>query len=207
MYEFWLLASSCTGNTDLMGSWESSCTRKSTGHNRKKFVWSITQQINLNCSSASSLWTCRYISPGLMDLCIFKFLKWSQIWSHIDGSFSFSQFLLLSFMAQVVLLEHLLVKTKATKSVSTSAFSISCLTRSPVSFWRGFTFSLVFLLSLMLLQKLFLLLLVPLARFNFIRALAFLTWSLTAWITSLYSSQLLFLWKLLFPVSLGFFLC
>jgi len=42
----------------------------------------------------------------------------------------------------------LVVKTEANKLLSTSAFSISQVARSPVSFQRGTTFFLVFLLSL-----------------------------------------------------------
>jgi len=48
----------------------------------------------------------------------------------------------------VVWLERLLVKTEAKKSLSTLAFSISCVTKSPISLQRGPTFPLVFLLSL-----------------------------------------------------------
>lgn len=61
------------------------------------------------------------------------------------------------------------------------------------TFWRGTTFSLVFLLSLTYLQKVLLLLpLMSLSRFNSIRALPYLTLSLAAWTTSVYSSQAIY---------------
>lgn len=51
------------------------------------------------------------------------------------------------------------------KSLSTSSFSISQVTRSSISFSRGLMFSLVFLLSLMYLWKLYLL---PLMSHGFV---------------------------------------
>lgn len=71
----------------------------------------------------------------------------SQTWSPTVGSSSFSEFLPLPSMTWVVGLQNWLVKTKAKKSLSTSAFSMSRITTSSVSFWRGPTFSLVFCLS------------------------------------------------------------
>jgi len=50
-----------------------------------------------------------------------------------------------------VWLETLMVKTEAKKSLSTSAFSVSLMTRSPVSFQRRLTSSLALLLSLIYL--------------------------------------------------------
>lgn len=71
------------------------------------------------------------------------------------------------------------------KSLSTSSFSISWVTRSPLSFWRDPTLFLVFLYRYKSLSC------CPwwLARFNSIRALAFLTSSLAAQTISVHSSQ------------------
>lgn len=83
----------------------------------------------------------------------------------------------------------LLVKTEAKKSLSTSTSSTSQVTRSPVPFQRRAAFSPFFLLSPTYLSKLFLLPLTSVARFNSIRALTFLTWSLAAWTIFLYYAQ------------------
>lgn len=59
----------------------------------------------------------------------------------------------------------------------------------PVSFWRWPAFALVFLLSLVYLQKIFLWPLTTLARFISAAAMAFLTWLLDVQKITLYSSQ------------------
>lgn len=70
-------------------------------------------------------------------LCTFIFLRWSQTWlspTVRDPSFSLG-----------IVDGALAVKTKA-KKLRTSTFSLSHVIKSPVSFWRGPTFLLVFLL-------------------------------------------------------------
>lgn len=86
----------------------------------------------------------------------------------------------------------MLVKAEAKKASRTSAFSLSCVDRSLISFSSGWTFSLAFLLSFVYLQKPFLSPLTSLARFCCGGALAFLNTSLHDWTTSLYSSQVTF---------------
>lgn len=80
----------------------------------------------------------------------------------------------LSGLWDLGLLKAWLVKTEERKTFSTSVFSISNATRSPMSFSSGSTFFLVFLLSLWL-QKPFLLSLTSMARLNFVWALVFLS--------------------------------
>lgn len=75
--------------------------------------------------------------------------------------------------------EPLPLKIEAKMSLSTAAFSVSCVNRSLVSLQSGPTLPLFFLSSLTYLQKLFLLTLISLARFIPFCALAFLTWFLT----------------------------
>ena len=72
----------------------------------------------------------------------------------------------------------LLVKTKAKKALSTSAYSVSFVTRSPAPFSSRPTFSLVTLLLFTYLQNPFLSSFTLLTRFNSRSALAFLTLSL-----------------------------
>lgn len=138
--------------------------------------------------------THRCISLGSTGLCTFTFLRWSQTWpSPALGGSSFYQSLPLSSATWVMWLQHLLVKVEAKKSLRTSASSTIQVTRSPISFRRGSTFSLVFLLSPRYLQKVVSLPLMSLDKFNSIRAVAFLTWSLTAWTISLFLPGYLFL--------------
>lgn len=82
----------------------------------------------------------------------------------------------------------MLVKAEAKQLRSASAFSVSYVTRSPVSFSSGPTFSLACLLSPMYLQKPFLFL-TSLATFNSSWALSFLISSLGVQTMSLYPSQ------------------
>lgn len=82
-----------------------------------------------------------------MDLCTFRFFRWSWPWFPTLDGFSFSQSLLLSSGIWVGWLELLLVKSSAKKWLSASAFSITQVTRSLFSFWRGPTFCLVFIFS------------------------------------------------------------
>lgn len=140
----------------------------------------------------------RSISSGPMNLCMDMFLRYSQIWSSpVVGSSSFPQSPPLPSVTWVVWLEHLSVETKTKKSLITSAFSMSWVARSPVLFQRGPTFSLVFPLSLMYFSC------CP-ASFNSIRALAFLTWSLTAWTVFVFLPGYLFLCPPLLASFLSF---
>lgn len=96
-------------------------------------------------SSALSLRTHRHISSGPMDLWNFQFLRWSQTRpSPTAGGSSFSSPFLCPL--QLEWLEHLLVKTKAKKSLITYVFSIPQEVRSTISFQKGPTFCLILLL-------------------------------------------------------------
>lgn len=81
------------------------------------------------------------------------FLLRSRLASSVSGTWDFSRL-------------FLLVKTEAKKSVSTPAFSMSYVTRSPASFSNGTTFSLVFSLTHRYLEKPFLLPVAGLGRFS-----------------------------------------
>lgn len=87
-----------------------------------------------------------------MDLYIFRFLRWTQTCSSPTVCSS------LLFPDLVFGFCDLLVEAEAQKSLSTSAFSMSWIIRSPISFLKWHTFSLVYLLSLAGLQMLLLLL-------------------------------------------------
>jgi len=121
---------------------------QSVGTSPDRHDLSKMMESGLASASAMSLRTRVCISSGPLDLYTFRFLRQSQTWSSpTAGGSSFSQSLTLPSVSWVVWLEHLLLKTEAKKSFSTSAFSTSQVTRSPASFQRGPTFSLVFLLS------------------------------------------------------------
>lgn len=71
-----------------------------------------------------------------------QFLRQSQTWSMMG-----LQSLPFPSVTQVVWLEHLLVKTETKMLLNTSVFPMSSVTKTPISFQRGPTFPLVFLLS------------------------------------------------------------
>lgn len=98
-----------------------------------------------------------YSECNVMNLCFHNSLIVGR-----NLNCSVSQSLSLPPVTQALWQEHLPVKFKARKSQSTSTFSISQVTRYPISFMKGDMFSPVFLLSPSYLQKVFLLSLIPL---------------------------------------------
>lgn len=65
------------------------------------------------------------------------------------SSSSFPQSLPLPSATWAVWLERILLETEAKRSLTTSAFSVLWVTRSPISSWVGHAFSLVSVLSLL----------------------------------------------------------
>lgn len=137
----------------------------------------------------SSLGISGCIPAGPTELQISSLLLYSLTWSSSTKSSSFLPwpFSLASGTWDSWRLV-LLVRTEVKKVFSTSVFSLYQVTTSPLSLRRIPSFSLVFLLSLRYLQKP-LLLMMSLARFSFVWALLFQTWSLVAQTVSLYSSE------------------
>lgn len=147
---------------------------------------------------ASSLWTCMSLIRvnGLMHLQVFWVVLTLLSYSGRFFIVSVPVFVFCDFGRW---LELLLVMSRAKKWLSASAFSISQVTRSLFSFWRGPTFSLVFLFSWHIQR-------------NFsccawhhwpdysLRALAFLAWSVAVHTLLLPSSLSLL------QSSIGFFL-
>lgn len=119
--------------------------------------FSNTMDSGLTTSPVSSLRIRGGISSGPRDLCIFRFLRWSQIRSTVHSS-SFSQSLLLPFCALGAVAEAQVIGYLSLLHIPAN--------KSPVSFQRGITFSLAFLLSPTYLQNLFFLPLTSLARLN-----------------------------------------
>ena len=145
----------------------------------------------LATSSASSLSNCRGTSSGPMDLFPFRFLRRSQMWSSpTGGGSSFSQSSPCLCCLQPDSVAGALASENWGKK-ATEYLILLYITGNQFSCFlqRGPTFSLVFLLSLTYLRKLFLLPLMSLARFNSIRVLALLTSALAALTISLYSWQ------------------
>lgn len=102
---------------------------------------------DLVTSSDSSLRTNRCISAGPMDLCAFTFLRGA--W---EPHLVLQQMALHSPNPCFCLLwlrqcgwSTCWWRLRQKNSLSTSVFSISWITRSPIFFWRGLTFSLVFI--------------------------------------------------------------
>lgn len=85
--------------------------------------------------SANSIRTLGCISLGPTDLHMFTFFKWSQTWSSTIGGTSFPQSLPQGLQTWEMWEVRLTVKTEAKKgNLSTSAFSMSVITSSPVVF-------------------------------------------------------------------------
>lgn len=152
-------------------------------------------------TSANFFITLGWIPSACMALGMFSLLKYSLAWSFSTNSISY----LLHIISQIFgtwdsWRPVLLVRTEAKKAFSTSAFSLSSVTTTLILF-SGLMFSLVFFLSLVYLQKPFLLPLTSVARFNSIWASVFLT-------SSLYSSTCVCLtgYLSLFPPSVYIFL-
>ena len=139
-------------------------------------------------TSSSSLITCRCIPSEPVEFSVpFVYVSPDLILFHQGNDCLAPDFLLGSGAWDSWRLA-LLVKMEAKTAFSTSAFSMSCLTRSPVSLGNGPTFSLVLHLSLLYLQNPILLPLTSLTRSNFSWAVAVLTVSLHAWTVFLCSS-------------------
>lgn len=117
---------------------------------------------------ASSLSTRRCILSGPLGLWTSSLFKGLLAWSSCSEGKS-------SSLQTSPLVSVLPVKTEVEKMFSTSAFSMSSVTRSPAPFSHGPTFSLVFFLLLIHLEKPFLLSFKSLARFNSTWSLALLT--------------------------------
>lgn len=115
----------------------------------------------------------------LQVLKIFSFIRWLF-------HFPVSDF---SLCNSVVVAGALDGEVQGKKITQYLIFSKSHVTMSLISFQRGPTFSLVFVLSPVYLQNLFLLPLVSLARFKYLRVLFFLTSSLAAQAISLHFFQ------------------
>lgn len=89
----------------------------------------------LAITSASSFRTLGCISLSLMDLCMFMFLEWSQIWSSTVMCWTlFPHSLPWDLGTREVCEEQLSAKTEAKILLSSWAFSMWIITRSPVSF-------------------------------------------------------------------------
>lgn len=138
----------------------------------------------LTISSTSFFKRGKCVSPGPMDFSTCMSLRRSQTWSAV-GIFLISQFLPLSVAAWALWLEHFSVKTEG-KSNSVPQRSLYSNPRFFFLLERAHIFSsLSFIANT--LQLLFLLPLMSPDRFNFIRALGFLTWSQAAWTIPLVS--------------------
>lgn len=124
-----------------------------------------TTEGGLTMTSASALSTQWYILLGPRGLCMSSLFKcsltrFSSTKVHLSCS-SLSRWSL-GIPGNFVFL----AKAEMKKTLSTSALSMSCVTRTPAPFSSRPTFSIVFLLPLMYLWKLILLLLTFLARVN-----------------------------------------
>ena len=152
-------------------------------------------------TSVNSLSTCVCIPLGPTDFCVL-------MTSSTLGKPSIPQTFSLTYRVWDSQGTVFVVKTKAKISFIISAFTALSVTRAETLFNRRFTFSLAFLLLLTYLQKSFLLSLTSFARLNSKRALTFLTASLQALTTFLYSSQVNrpffhISWTFFFPFSLS----
>ena len=144
----------------------------------------------LTTSSTSSLRTCGCISSGLMDLCNCKFLRWSQTWaSLIVSGFSFSLSLPLLSVTWAVVAGPLAGDKWGKKVIDYLSLlhilgnQVSCFFLEKVHIFPGLPSVSDDLYKLLLSP------LTSLARFNSVRALAFIIWSLATQTVFLCSFQ------------------
>ena len=97
----------------------------------------FSDMMDSGLATSSTLRTHGCTSSGPMDLCTFRYLRWSWTWcSSTVAGFSFSQSLPLPSATWEVWLEHLPVKTEA-KSVNSdkTKWNYQCYRNTPWSAW------------------------------------------------------------------------